>query len=188
MNTENKYNWKKLSVPSGAGELESLRSGDLVMLSGVLYTARDKAHERLCALAESGGELPFNPEGNFIYYVGPSPAPPGKVIGSAGPTTSYRMDPFSEKILSFGVKGLIGKGKRDDMTKSLLVKYKAVYFSSFGGAAAYLSSRIKESSVIAFEDLGPEAIFRLRVEDFPVVVINDIYGGDLYEDQIRKPS
>jgi fumarate hydratase subunit beta len=178
--------WKKIATPFDALLIESLRSGDRFLLSGTVYAARDKAHQRLCAMTARGEKLPFDPAGQVIYYMGPSLAPPGKVIGSAGPTTSSRMDPFTEEILKLGVKGMIGKGKRDAATRALLREFRAVYFATFGGAGAYLAKRITESSLVAFEDLGAEAIYRLRVEDFPIIVVNDINGGDLYEDALRN--
>ncbi len=178
--------WKRVSLPLTEEIINNLRAGDRLLLSGVIYTARDKAHERLCRMFDSGEKLPFDTNGQVLYYVGPSPTPPDGVIGAAGPTTSYRMDPFTEKIMQMKIRGMIGKGKRDKETRDLLKEHRAVYFSSFGGAGAYLALKIKEAEVIAFDDLGPEAIYRLRVEDFPVVVINDIYGGDLYEDAVSK--
>lgn len=178
--------WKKIETPVTDSLIESLAAGDRLLLSGVVYAARDKAHERLCAMAARGEKLPFDPAGQLVYYMGPSPAPPGRVIGSAGPTTSSRMDPFTEGVLKMGVKGMIGKGRRDAATRALLQQYRAVYFASFGGAGAYLAKRIKESALIAFEDLGAEAIYRLRVEEFPIIVVNDMHGGDLYEDVLRK--
>ena len=178
--------WRKIETPLSIDVIESLNSGDRLLLSGIVYTARDQAHDRLCAIAERNEKLPLNMSGQIIYYMGPSPAPPGMVIGSAGPTTSTRMDSFTEPILKLGVKGMIGMGKRDHNTRELMAWYRAVYFSTFGGAGAYLAMRIRESAVVAFEDLGPEAIFRLRVEDFPIIVVNDMHGGDLYEDVLRK--
>jgi fumarate hydratase subunit beta len=178
--------WKKIESPLTGSVIESLTSGDRLLMSGVIYTARDKAHERLCAMAARGEKLPFDPVDQVVYYMGPSPAPEGKVIGSAGPTTSYRMDPFTEQILKMGVKGMIGKGMREHIVREMLAWYRAVYFATFGGAGAYLAMRVRESTLVAFEDLGAEAIYRLRVEDFPVIVVNDMYGGDLYEDVLRK--
>jgi len=177
--------WRKIETPLSEEVIESLASGDRLLLSGVVYTARDQAHRRLRAIAERNEKPPVDLTGQVIYYMGPSPAPPGMAMGSAGPTTSARMDPFTEPMLKFGVKGMIGKGKRDRNTRELMGWYCAVYFATFGGAGAYLSVRILESEVVAFEDLGPEAMFRLRVEDFPVIVVNDIHGGDLYEDVLR---
>ncbi len=178
--------WKQIETPFSEGLVSGLRSGDLVLITGRLYTARDRAHERLCSMIDLGEPLPFDAEGQVLYYVGPTPAPKGRVIGSAGPTTSYRMDAFTDKILGAGIRGMIGKGRRDSDTKKLLQSYGAVYLSSFGGAGAYLSGRIISSRIIAFEDLGPEAIYELEVADFPAVVVHDRFGGALYEDAIRK--
>lgn len=179
-------NWKTVSTPLSDEVIRGLKAGDMILLNGTLYTARDRAHQRLAELLSSGEKLPVELKGECIYYVGPAPPPPGSVIGSAGPTTSYRMDPFTEMILNLGVKGLIGKGKRGMETRGLLKEFGALYFSSIGGAGAYLSKRIIKSEVIAFEDLGPEAIYKLEVKNFPVIVINDIHGGDLYEDAISN--
>jgi fumarate hydratase subunit beta len=179
-------NWKSIPAPITAAAAGDMRTSDLVMISGILYAARDKAHERFCRLLNEGKDLPFNPEGQVLYYMGPSPAPPGKIIGAAGPTTSYRMDPFTETMMKAGIRGFIGKGGRDASLRPLFRRYGAVYFSSFGGAAAYLNRRIVRSEPVAFEDLGPEAVLRLEVKDFPAVVINDIYGGDLYENTLRQ--
>ena len=179
-------NYKILKTPISSEAIKSLRSGDLILISGIVYSARDKAHQRLCAMYENNEELPVDLKGQLVYYVGPAPAPEGKVIGSAGPTTSYRMDPFTETMLEMGVVGMIGKGRRNEETRKLLQKYGAVYFSSFGGAGAYLGKKIIEAEPVAFQDLGPEAIFRMKVESFPIVVINDTQGRDLYEDAIQK--
>jgi len=176
--------WKKIATPVSDDIISGLRCGDPCLITGRILTARDKAHDRIRQMLADGEPLPFNLKDEILYYVGPTPAKEGMVIGAAGPTTSSRMDPFSEMILSMGIKGMIGKGKRDRNTRELLVKYKAVYFSSIGGAGAYLSKRIKTSRVIAFEDLGPEAVFELHVEDFPAVVAIDIYGKDIYENKI----
>jgi len=181
----NILDWKRISLPLTDDAVRDMRAGDKLLLSGTIYTARDKAHERLASMFCKGEPLPFDTKGQVLYYVGPSPTPPGHVIGSAGPTTSYRMDPFTEPVLRMGIRGMIGKGRRGMETRNLLREYGAVYLSSFGGAAAFLSERIVSSTVIAFEDLGPEAIHLLEVRDFPVVVINDVHGGDLYEDAIR---
>lgn len=178
--------WRKIETPLGDAVAGSLKAGDRVLLSGTLYTARDRAHERLIAMVERKEELPVNLSGQVIYYMGPSPAPPGRVIGSAGPTTSSRMDPFTGAMLELGVRGMIGKGKRDRAVRDLCARYRAVYFATFGGAGAYLALRVKESKPVAFEDLGTEAIYRLRVEEFPLIVVNDMYGRDLYEDVIGK--
>lgn len=164
----------------------SLHTGDKVLITGVLYTARDAAHKRLIEHIEKGEELPFDLQGQVIYYVGPTPPKPGAPIGSAGPTTSGRMDIYAPYLIERGLKGMIGKGQRSQAVKDAMITYKAVYLGATGGAGALLSKCIKKSEVIAFADLGPEAIRRLEVEDFPVVVINDIYGKDLYEGGIKQ--
>lgn len=169
-----------LKTPLTAEDVESLRAGDRVTISGTLYTARDAAHRRLIDLVEAGKDLPFTVEGQVIYYVGPSPAPPGRVIGAAGPTTSYRMDPYAPKLLELGLKGMIGKGKRSDEVKAAMVKHKAVYMAAIGGAGALMARAIKRVHVIAYEDLGPEALRELEVEKLPAVVVNDTKGNDLY--------
>jgi len=178
--------WRKIEPPLSEAVIGSLESGDRLLLSGVVYTGRDQAHRRIREMIERNEKLPVDLSGQVIYYTGPSPAPPGMVIGSAGPTTSARMDSFTDSMLKLGVKGMIGKGRRDHDTRELLVWYGAVYFCTFGGAGAYLAARVLESEVVAFGDLGPEAMFRLRVEDFPVIVVNDANGGDLYEDVLRN--
>jgi fumarate hydratase subunit beta len=171
----------KVYTPLTDEVIEKLRAGDKVELTGIIYVARDSAHKRFVEALSKGEPLPFDPKGQVIYYMGPSPAPPGKPIGSAGPTTSGRMDPYTIPLLEAGIKGMIGKGERSPQVKEALKKYKAVYFATLGGAAALIASRIKEAKVIAYEDLGAEAVMRLYVEDFPVIVVNDIYGGDAYE-------
>jgi fumarate hydratase subunit beta len=178
--------WRSIQAPLDDATVASLKTGDRVLLTGTIYTARDKAHERLVAMAERNEALPVDLTGQVIYYMGPSPAPPGRVIGSAGPTTSSRMDPFTGTMLRLGVRGMIGKGKRDRSVRDLCVHHRAVYFATFGGAGAYLALRVKESAPVAFEDLGTEAIYRLRVEDFPLIVVNDTHGNDLYEDVTGK--
>ncbi len=162
--------------------LEDLQAGDLVRLSGTLLAARDQTHRRLLALVEAGEPLPVDLKGHCIYYVGPSPAPPGRVIGAAGPTTAYRMDAYTPKMLELGVVATMGKGKRTPPVREALKRYQAVYLATFGGAGAYLSNCIKACEVLAFPELGPEALFRLEVEDFPAVVINDLEGRDFYEE------
>jgi fumarate hydratase subunit beta len=171
----------KLTTPLKDSDIEKLKAGDTVKISGVIYTARDAAHARLVKLLEEGKELPFNPEGQIIYYVGPTPPKPGAVIGSAGPTTSYRMDSYTPQMIEAGLKGMIGKGARSEEVKASIKKNKAVYFAAVGGAAALIAQSIKKAEVIAYDDLGAEAIRRMEVEDFPAIVINDIYGNDLYE-------
>jgi fumarate hydratase subunit beta len=169
-----------LQTPLKEEELEQLTIGDPVLLSGVVYTARDAAHKRMIEALERGEELPFELKGQVIYYVAPSPASPGRVIGSAGPTTSSRMDPFTPVLLELGVKGLVGKGQRSREVVKLLMEHKAVYFTAVGGAAALLSQTITESRIIAYPDLGPEAVRQLVLKEFPVVVANDIHGNDLF--------
>jgi len=176
-----------LSTPLSEEAVLSLRSGDRVLLSGVVYTARDQAHREMTAALERGEPLPFDPQGQVIYYVGPSPAPPGKVIGSAGPTTSYRMDPFAPALYEAGIKATIGKGPRSEAVRQAIVRCRALYLAATGGAGALLASRVKACEVIAYPDLGPEAVRRLVVEDFPVIVINDAHGGDFYEESRQNP-
>ncbi len=161
--------------------IESLKAGDLVLISGVIYTARDAAHKRIVEALDRGEKPPIELKGQIIYYAGPAPAKPGRPIGSVGPTTSYRMDPYAPRLLAEGLKGMIGKGSRSKEVIEAIKKYKGVYFGAVGGAAAYLARCVKEAQVVAYEDLGPEAIRRLVVEDFPAFVVNDIYGNDLYQ-------
>jgi len=169
-----------LNAPLSDEDAATLRAGDVVFLSGTIYSARDAAHKRLCDLLDQGKELPFALKGAVIYYVGPSPAPEGRPIGAAGPTTSYRMDAYAPRLHSLGVKASIGKGKRGDAVRQALRDYGGVYFGATGGAGALLSMRILEAEVIAFPELGPEAVRKLTVEEFPLLVINDSAGGDLY--------
>jgi fumarate hydratase subunit beta len=171
----------RLKTPLSDEDVEQLKAGDIVYLTGTIYTARDAAHKRLVDLINKGEELPFDLKGAVIYFVGPTPPKPGEPIGSAGPTTSYRMDSYSPILIKHGLKGMIGKGKRNKDVIEACKKYKAVYFGATGGAGALLSQRIKKAEVIAYPELGPEAVRRLEVEDFPVVVVNDVYGNDLYE-------
>ena len=172
----------RLTTPLSDEDVTKLKAGDIVYLSGTLYTARDAAHKRLVDLILNGEELPFDLKGAVIYYVGPTPPKPGEVIGSAGPTTSYRMDPYAPILIEHGLKGMIGKGKRNQAVRDACVKHKAVYFGAVGGAAALIAKAIKKAEVIAYPELGPEAVRKLEVEDFPVVVVNDTYGNDLYEE------
>jgi fumarate hydratase subunit beta len=172
---------KKLTLPLSTDVIESLKAGDRILLTGTLYTARDAAHKRMVENIEKGETLPINIEGEVIYYVGPTPAKPGQIIGSAGPTTSGRMDKYAPTLLDLGLKGMIGKGYRDKTVIDSIVKNKAIYFGAIGGSAALLSKSIKSVEVIAYEDLGTEAIRKLEVVDFPVVVINDCDGNDLYD-------
>ena len=166
--------------------IEKLRAGDKVYITGFLLTGRDAAHKKLLDLIKERKELPVDIRGQFIYYVGPTPARPGKPIGSAGPTTSYRMDSYAPTLHSMGLKGTIGKGSRSKEVREALKKYKAVYLAAVGGAGALISKSIVGSEVVAYPELGPEAIIRLKVKDFPCIVINDMYGGDLYEEGKKK--
>jgi len=177
---------KKISAPLTAETVKALRAGDSVLISGTIYTGRDLAHKRLTDSLKAGEKLPFDLDGAVIYYVGPSPAKPGKVIGSAGPTTSYRMDAYSSLLMEKGLRGMIGKGNRTQSVLDAMKQYGAVYFAAVGGAAALIAKTIKKAKVIAYEDLGPEAVRELEVEDFPAIVINDTYGGDLYEQGVAK--
>ncbi len=172
---------RKIFLPITREQVRTIKSGEQVLLSGVIYTARDAAHKRLCELVEKGEPLPFDIKDATIYYVGPTPAKPGQVIGSAGPTTSYRMDAYSPTLIREGETGMIGKGKRSSEVIEAMKKYGAVYFAAIGGAGALLSSCIKSAEVIAYEDLGAEALRRLVVEDLPVVAVIDSEGNNLYE-------
>ena len=177
---------KEIILPLSDEVVEDLKAGDDVLLTGVIYVARDAAHKRMVAALEQGKPLPFNIRGQTIYYMGPSPAKPGQTIGSAGPTTSSRMDEYTPRLLAAGLKGMIGKGVRSSGVKDAMRQYRAVYLGAVGGAGALISKRIKESAVIAYEELGAEAVLRLEVADFPAIVVNDIHGGDLYEESKAK--
>ncbi|MDR0526119.1 MAG: Fe-S-containing hydro-lyase [Spirochaetaceae bacterium] len=170
-----------LTLPLTREKAGVLKAGDSVYLSGEIYTARDAAHQRFAELLDTGKTLPFSPENAVIYYVGPTPAPPGRVIGSAGPTTSYRMDAYAPRLLALGLRGMIGKGKRSAEVVSAMKSAGAVYFGAIGGAGALLAECVKSAEVIAFEDLGTEAVRRLIIENFPVTVIIDSNGENLYE-------
>lgn len=170
-----------VTAPMTREQARSLRAGDSCLLNGVIYTARDAAHKRLCELIEQGKELPIDLRDSVIYFVGPTPAKPGEVIGSAGPTTSYRMDAYSPALIALGQTGMIGKGKRSDEVISAMKTHGAVYFGAIGGCGALLGKCVKKRELVAYEDLGTEAICRLEVEDFPVVVIIDAQGNNLYE-------
>jgi fumarate hydratase subunit beta len=170
-----------ITSPIDAEVIEKLTVGTSVLISGVIYTARDAAHKRLIQALDKGERLPFDIKGQTLYYMGPSPARPGQVIGSAGPTTSSRMDIYTPHLIAAGLRAMIGKGSRSPEVKETIKRYKAVYFATIGGAGALLAKSIKQAEVIAYEDLGAEAILRLNVEDFPAIVANDIYGGDLFE-------
>lgn len=174
-------NFKKITVPFEESVTASLKAGDLILLTGTIYTARDQTHRRLCDLITQGKELPVDLNGQLLYYVGPSPARPGKIIGAAGPTTSYRMDSYTPQLLQLGLSATLGKGARSKTVREAMQKHGALYFATFGGAGAYLAQCVKSSEVIAFEDAGPEAMFRFEVENFPAVVINDRLGQDYYE-------
>jgi len=176
----------RLKTPLSDNDVEKLKAGDKVLLNGVIYTGRDAAHKRLFDLLKQGKPLPVDIKGQVIYYVGPAPAKPGQAIGSAGPTTSGRMDAYSPKLIEVGLKGMIGKGMRKKEVLEAIKKYKAVYFAATGGAGALLAKAIKKAHVVAYEDLGPEAIHRLEVEDFPVIVVNDTQGNDLYQQGAQK--
>jgi fumarate hydratase subunit beta len=176
----------KLKTPVSDADIMKLKIGDSVLISGIILTGRDAAHKRLYDLASKGEPLPVDIKGQIIYYVGPAPAKPGYVIGPAGPTTSYRMDPYAPLLMKLGLKGMIGKGIRSKEVREAMQKHKAVYFSATGGAAALIAKNIKEVKIIAYEDLGPEAIRELTVENFPVIVANDAHGGDLYEEGTKK--
>ncbi|HYA93689.1 MAG TPA: Fe-S-containing hydro-lyase, partial [Thermodesulfobacteriota bacterium] len=170
----------RLKPPLTDEDVEKLGIGDRVLINGTIFTGRDAAHKRLLDLLKGGKTLPFDIKGQIIYYVGPTPAKPGQVFGSAGPTTSYRMDAYAPSLIQRGLKGMIGKGMRSDAVKEAMKKYKAVYFAATGGAGALLAKRVKKAEIVAYEDLGPEAIRRLVVDDLPVIVVNDVRGNDLY--------
>lgn len=172
---------KRIKAPLTKETIQKLKAGDLVLISGTIYTARDAAHKKLDELIFKGMPLPFDLKGAVVYYVGPSPAKPGKPIGSSGPTTSSRMDVLTPILLKNGLKGMIGKGRRSKEVRSAIRRHKAVYFAATGGAGALLGKKVKECDLIAFFELGTEAIYKLKVENFPAVVINDSYGNDLYE-------
>jgi fumarate hydratase subunit beta len=174
-------NLKPVTIPFEAGVLETLKAGDLISLTGVLFTGRDQTHRRLVALLDEDKELPVDLKGQLLYYVGPTPARPGHVIGAAGPTTSYRMDAYTPRLLELGMKGTLGKGSRTMDVRQAMKKHGAIYLATIGGAGALLSKSIVKSDLVAFEDAGPEALFRFEVENFPAVVINDLEGNDFYE-------
>jgi fumarate hydratase subunit beta len=171
-----------LETPLDIQDIEPLQSGDVVRLHGVLYTARDAAHARMKEVIERGEPLPFDPEGQVVYFTGPAPARPGSALGPAGPTTASRMDPYSPYLIERGLRGMVGKGARSEEVLESMREHGCVYFGAVEGTAALLADRVKEAGVIAYEDLGPEAVRRLVVEDFPVVVRNDLHGGDLYRE------
>ncbi|MFZ5867931.1 MAG: Fe-S-containing hydro-lyase [Thermodesulfobacteriota bacterium] len=171
---------KHIVAPLELGLVKELRAGDKVLLSGTIITGRDAAHKRMTDLIKAGERLPFSIEGEIIYYVGPTPAPPGRPIGAAGPTTAYRMDAYAPLLIEHGLKGMIGKGRRSDAVKQAMAQWGAVYFTSVGGAGALISQCIKQAEILAWEDLGTEAVRRLVVENLPLIVATDVHGGDLY--------
>jgi fumarate hydratase subunit beta len=176
----------RLKTPLTDADVEKLKAGDKVLITGVIYTGRDAAHKRLIDLLKEGKPLPVDLKGQIIYYVGPAPAKPGHAIGSAGPTTSGRMDAYSPRLMEIGLKGMIGKGMRKKEVIEAMKKYKAVYFAATGGAGALLAKAVKKAEIVAYEDLGPEAINRLEVVDFPAIVVNDIQGNDLYQQGMQQ--
>jgi len=177
---------KRITAPLTDADTAGLKAGDKVLITGVLYTARDAAHKRLIDLLDKGEKLPFDLKGQIIYYVGPTPPKPGQVIGSAGPTTSGRMDAYTPRLLDLGLKGMVGKGARNNQVVESIKKNGAVYMAAVGGAAALIARSIKKAEIIAYEDLGPEAIRRLEVVDFPAIVVNDSEGGDLFKEGVEK--
>jgi len=172
---------KKITMPLSQDKVKALKAGDSVLLSGVIYTARDAAHKRLAELIDKGEKLPIDVKDAVIYYVGPTPAKPGMILGSAGPTTSYRMDDYAPKLLEKGLKGMIGKGLRSQEVIDSMIKNGAVYFAAIGGTGALISKCVKKAEIVTYEDLGSEAIRRLEVEDFPIIVVIDSEGNNLYE-------
>jgi fumarate hydratase subunit beta len=176
----------KIETPITEKEIRALKVGDKVLISGKVYTARDAAHKNLIELIKAGKALPIDLKGQTIYYCGPTPARPGKVIGAAGPTTSGRMDRYAEPLIKLGLKAMIGKGRRSAGVRETLKRYKAIYFAATGGAGALLSKRIKNAKVVAYPELGPEAIYELELKDFPVIVANDIHGRDIFEEGVKQ--
>lgn len=172
----------KIETPLSIQDIEPLRTGDVVRLNGVLYTARDAAHARMKEAIEAGEPLPFDPEGQVVYFTGPAPARPGHALGPAGPTTASRMDPYSPLLIERGLRGMVGKGSRSEAVLESMREHGCVYFGAVEGTAALLADCVREAEVVAYEDLGAEAIQSLVVEDFPVVVVNDVHGGDLYRE------
>ena len=175
----------RITPPLSDEDVMKLKIGDRVLITGKILTGRDSAHKRLYDLIQKGAALPIDIKGQIIYYVGPAPAKPGSVIGSAGPTTSGRMDPYAPLLMEHGLKGMIGKGVRSKPVREAMQKYKGVYFAATGGAGALIAKNIKAARIIAYEDLGPEAIRELEVENFPVIVANDAFGGDLYAEGMK---
>jgi fumarate hydratase subunit beta len=176
----------KLTTPLTDEVVAQLHAGDKVTITGVIFVGRDAAHKRMVEALDAGQPLPFDPQGQIIYYMGPAPAKPGQAIGAAGPTTSGRMDPYAPRMMEAGLKGMIGKGNRTQPVRDAMAQYKAVYLGAIGGAGALIAKTIRKSDVVAYDELGAEALRRLEVVDFPAIVINDIYGGDAYEDGVKK--
>lgn len=177
---------RRITSPFDPAVLAELRAGDAVLITGVLVTARDAAHARFAEAIAAGDSLPVEIDGQTIYFVGPAPARPGHVIGSAGPTTASRMDPYSPLLIERGLKGMVGKGRRSQAVRDSMMEYGCVYFGAVEGTAALLARKVTSSVVIAYNDLGPEAVYRLEVVDFPAVVVNDLFGGDLYEEGPKR--
>ena len=175
----------RIQTPLDKTTVQELNMGDRVLINGIIYTARDAAHKRLVKLIENDHPLPFTLQDQIIYYVGPTPAAPGRVIGAAGPTTSYRMDSFAPLLIEKGLRGMIGKGSRSAAVKEAMQRYQAVYFAAIGGAGALISQCIVSAEVIAYPELGPEAISKLTVQNLPAIVVNDMHGGDLYEEGVK---
>lgn len=178
----------KITTPLTGDIVSTLKSGDKILLSGYIYTGRDAAHKKMIDAINSGDELPFDVKNQVIFYVGPSPSKPGKVIGSSGPTTSYRMDDLTVPLLERGLKGMIGKGQRSKKVIDGMIKYNSVYFAAIGGAGALISDSIKEAEVIAYDELGTEAVRRLKVEDMPLIVVIDSEGNNMYDSERKKYS
>lgn len=177
-----------MNTPISKNDIKKLHAGDTLKLNGILYTARDAAHKRILEDLKCGKKLNIEFENQIIYYTGPSPAKPNEIIGSAGPTTSYRMDTYTPYLLEIGISAMIGKGNRSDYVVESIIKNKAIYFGAIGGAGALLSNCIKKAEIVEYEDLGPEAVRKLYVEDFPVIVVIDSYGKNLYETERKKYS
>jgi len=173
---------RNITLPLSDDILETLHAGDELLLTGAMYVGRDAAHKRMIETLQAGEPLPVDLKGQVIYFMGPTPARPGKAIGSAGPTSSYRMDAYSPRLMAEGLKGMIGKGMRSKEVKEAMKKHRAVYLGAIGGAGALFAGCIRKVEVVAYDDLGPEALRRIEVRDFPVTVVNDIYGGDIYEE------
>ena len=176
----------RLTTPLEKEAIEKLKVGDEVYINGIVYTARDSAHKRIVEAIRKGEKPPFDLRGQIIYYTGPSPTRPGRIIGAIGPTTSYRMDSYAPTLMKAGIRGMLGKGKRSPIVISAIKKHKCVYFVATGGIGALLSESVKKAEIVAYEDLGTEAIYKLELKDFPAIVANDSYGNDLYQERIKK--